>query len=89
MMTLEKMIEAYYPKLWDKGHIIQLVQKGKITTEKYKEVVGEEYTGTVDSKTPEEKIQTLSDTVSSNQLQNDTAIAELSMLISTMITPTT
>lgn len=40
------------------------------------------------SLTPEEQIKSLQDTLTSNQLQNDTAIAELSMLISSLATPT-
>lgn len=51
MMTLDEMIAAYYPNLWNKERIAALTQKGKITAAKYKEIIGEDYTGTIDSGT--------------------------------------
>lgn len=54
----------------------------------YEEIILPEPTSVKFNPTTEEQIKTLQDTISTNQLQNDTAIAELSMLITTLSTST-
>jgi hypothetical protein len=54
----------------------------------YEEIILPEPTSVKSNPTPEEQIKSLQDALTANQLQNDTAIAELSMLISSLATPT-
>lgn len=44
-MTYEIIKKNFDRKLWDKSMVAVAVAKNKITSEQYKEITGEEYTG--------------------------------------------
>jgi hypothetical protein len=38
-----ELAKKYYPQFWDKDRLRKLVKKGKLSTEEYKKITGEEY----------------------------------------------
>ena len=42
-MSTFEMAKKYYPTLWNTERIKNLVRKGKLTPEQFKEITGEDY----------------------------------------------
>lgn len=42
-MNAYELAQRYYPDLWSKERLIALVEVGKLTSDEYKSITGEDY----------------------------------------------
>ena len=42
-MSVFELAQKYYPQLWSKERIVTLVAAGKLTSDEYKKITGEDY----------------------------------------------